>query len=221
MALVVSLAIERSRAHASFEPRPAPPPREEVPVKTAPAPPPPPPPQVSRAERQAPQPKRARLDLRTQVASDLGFGILPGVSAGSSFGLSLKRDVWSAGLEAGAWLPATVESSRGGATASLRYLSGSVCTHRSQLFACGATTVGDFHAAGTMLLLSRASRSTYVALGARLGVEQPLWRPVALVLQLEAMAPLVGATLEIGGKLLWETPPVGAHLMAGVRMSIL
>ncbi|MDF2691676.1 MAG: hypothetical protein K0S65_59 [Labilithrix sp.] len=215
-ALVVSLAIERSRSHASFEPRPAAPSREEVPVKTALAP------QASRAPVQAPEPKRATLDLRTQVASDIGYGILPGVSAGSSFGLSLKRDVWSAGLEAGAWLPATVESSRGGgATASLRYLSGSVCTHRLQLFVCGAATVGDFHAAGTMQLLSRAARSTYLALGGRLGVELPLWRPLALVLQLEAIAPLVGATLEIGGQLLWETPTVGAHLTAGFRVSIL
>jgi hypothetical protein len=149
--------------------------------------------------------------------------MLPSASLGTAFGASLKIDRWSAQLEAGAWLPATVESSTraDGAKAWLLTLSGAGCVHGgAHSFMCAAFAVGDFRASGTGRLLSRSSGSTYVALGARVGTELPLAGPFFLLLHAGVLAPILRPTLRIGDELLWRAPLVGGEFGLGVRMSI-
>ncbi len=143
---------------------------------------------------------------------------------GASFGASLKLvDRWSVGLEAGAWVPATVESSRAraGAKAWLVSAGPSACAHERIGFVCAIGVVGDFRAAGTGRLLSRFSDSTYVALGARVGTEIPFARPFSLLIHASALVPLLRPSLRIEDELLWRAPLVGGELGIGVRMSIL
>ena len=169
------------------------------------------------------RPQPAPYELRTHASLTGEYGILPGPSIGESVGASLRIGGWSAGLEAGAWLPASVSSSasRAGARAWLHFLSGSACAERSHLFVCGVGTLGEFRASGTGRLLSRSSGSTYVALGARVGTEIPLVGPFSLAVHGSVLTPLLRPTLRIGDALLWRAPIAGGELGIGLRMSIL
>lgn len=218
-ALAVSLAIERARSHP-----PSPPPLTTAP-EAAPAP-------ASRSRRPArrrPLPRERKpapsgRELRTHAALAGSYGMLPSASIGASFGASLKlADRWSAGLEARAWLPATVESSSGraGAKAWLVLAEPSACAHASHGFVCAVGAVGDFRAVGTGRLLSRSTDSTYLALGARVGTEIPVGRPFSLVIHGSALVPLLRPALRIEDELLWRGPLVAGEIGVGVRMSIL
>ena len=232
-ALAVSLAIERARSEAPPPPE-APP---EAPAETPPEAPPEPEPEhePTREPRRAAQPlapsrptqplrpQRAPFELRTHASLTGEYGILPGPSIGESVGASLRIDGWSAGLEVGAWLPASVSSSasRAGAKAWLSFMSGSACAERARLFVCGVGTLGGFRASGTGRLLSRSSGSLYVALGVRLGTEIPLVGPFSLAVHGSVLTPLLRPTLRIGDALLWRAPIAGGELGIGLRMSIL
>ncbi|AKU93867.1 hypothetical protein AKJ09_00531 [Labilithrix luteola] len=233
-ALAVSLTIQHSRELARTREAPpdesnptVPHPSELVPEEPSSTPQVPPGPSPVRPIRNVGGAARrpTKLELRTHAVLALGWGLLPDVTPGTLFGASLKRGHWSATLEAGGFLPARSESSRGGgANAWLVFLAAAGCGHlgdAGRLFACGTVTVGDFRAAGTTPLLSRSSESTYVAVGARVGLELPISRPFALVVQLDGTAPVVRQALRIGDELLWKTPVVGGYLSVGVRMSIL
>lgn len=218
-ALAVSLAIERARSHA---PPPPPEPVAPEPVRPAEARPPP-------SRRRAPRPLPRRpvpsgREVRTHAVIGGSYGILPSASIGASFGASLKlADRWSAGLDAGAWLPATAESSSGraGAKAWLVFAGPSACAHASHGFVCVIGAAGDFRAVGTGRLLSRSTDSTYLALGARVGTEIPLGRPFSLLIHGSAVVPLLRPALRIQDELLWRAPLAGGELGVGIRMSIL
>jgi hypothetical protein len=229
-ALAVSLTIERARRQA----QPAPPAPPTPPPSTAPpvGPPPAAPKPVTPPGRPAPvQPRRpaaprsrpARISLRTHALLTSSVGVLPDVSLGTTAGASLRRGPWSAGLEAGASYPSTVESStrRDGGKAWLVFLSGSACAHRHGLFVCGVGLVGDFRAVGTGQLVSRSSDSLYVALGARLGADVPLGGPFSVAAHGGLFAPLLRPSLRIGDELLWRSPALGGEFGLGIRMSIL
>lgn len=228
-ALAVSLAIERARSEAPPPPEAPPEAPAETPPEASPEHEP------AREPRRAPRPiapsrppqplrpQRAPFELRTHASLTGEYGILPGPSIGESVGASLRIDGWSAGLEAGAWLPASVSSSasRAGARAWLGFLSGSACAEHARLFVCGVGTLGDFRASGTGRLLSRSSGSLYVALGVRLGTEIPLAGPFSLAVHGSVLTPLLRPTLRIGDALLWRAPIAGGELGIGLRMSIL
>lgn len=222
-ALAVSLTIERSRAHARVEPPPSPPePPREVQRAAASRPPRPPSPRRAPAPTAAAEDRQSR-ELRTHALLTGGYGILPDASIGAASGASLKLERWSAQLEAGAWLPTTVESGTGdgGARAWLIALSAAGCLHAGRSFVCGVGTLGELRASGTGRLLSRSSGSTYLALGARVGTELPLAGPFSLLVHVGALAPLLRPSLRIGNELLWRAPVVGGELGIGIRMSIL
>ncbi|MDF2692352.1 MAG: hypothetical protein K0S65_735 [Labilithrix sp.] len=228
-ALAVSLTIERARKRAEAEATPPPP---------APEPPPPPAPEEAATRPMAPspapslrvrltrppaRPKRHRPTLRTHALLTSSYGVLPDLALGTLAGASFKSERWSAVLEAGAWLPSTVESStrRDGGKAWLVFLSGSACAHRGGLFVCGVGVLGDFRAAGTGHLLSRSSGSTYVAVGGRLGADVPLGGPFSLVVHGDVLAPLFRPSLRIDDELLWRAPVFAGEFGLGLRMSIL
>jgi hypothetical protein len=225
-ALAVSLTIERARERAEAEvapplPAPEPPPlaREEKETVA----PPPPPSRPVRLTRPPARPKRHRPTLRTHALLTSSYGVLPDLALGTLAGASFKTERWSAVLEAGAWLPSTVQSStrRDGGKAWLVFLSGSACAHRGALFVCGVGVLGDFRAAGTGHLLSRSSDSTYVAVGGRLGADIPLGGPFSLVVHGDVLAPLFRPSLRIDHELLWRAPVLAGEFGVGVRMSIL
>ncbi|AKU96545.1 hypothetical protein AKJ09_03209 [Labilithrix luteola] len=229
-ALATSMSIERTVARrGATEPSP---PAAESPVAEPPSVEPPPQaeslPQPRRVVRPRmnvrgrPQPSSRPIGVQTHAGPIFGQGILPGVAAGVSFGGSLDLGLFRPGLEAAGWFPSTATSPRGGgATASLISLSGLACAHHGRLFACGLATLGEFRVAGTDLLVSRSSSSTYLAVGARAGIELPLVAPFSLGLQATAVVPLVERTLRIVDEVLWLTPPVGAELGMFWRVTIL
>ncbi len=162
------------------------------------------------------------IDVHTHAGGGIGLGILPAAAAGARAGATVELERWTAGVEAGAWLPAEASSPPGGgARARLVFLSGSVCGRHGRFFACGVASLGDLRAAGTEPLLSRSSGSTYVAFGGRAGLEVPLHHPFALVLYTGLIAPLVRTTLRIGDEMLWRAPLAGAELGTSIRITIL
>ncbi|MDF2696877.1 MAG: hypothetical protein K0S65_5260, partial [Labilithrix sp.] len=153
------------------------------------------------------------LELRSHATLLLGIGIVPEDTAGARVGASIGRERWSVGLEAGAWLPTEARSPLGGgAGARLVYLVGTACAWHHWLFMCGGWTLGDFRAAGTGPVLSRSTRSTYVAVTGRAGVELPLIAPFSFVLHAGVVAPLVRTTLRIADETLWQAPALGGEL---------
>ncbi|AKU96505.1 hypothetical protein AKJ09_03169 [Labilithrix luteola] len=234
-ALTVSLTIERSRSLSLAAPpttTPIPGPQEPsvaAPVGTVgPAPAEPRtshPAKAAAPPPSAPPAPRTHTEVRTQAAFLVGVGILPHASTGTSFGLTARRGRFGVGLDAGAWLPATIESGAGhaGAQAWLLFLSGSACLHTAWLrtFVCAIGTAGDFRAAGTGRVVSRLSSSAYFAGGARLGTEVPIAGPFSLELHGSALFPVSRPLLRFGNESLWRAPLVGGEIGVGLRMSIL
>lgn len=232
-ALAVSLAIKRARVRVASSPpdSPSDAPSESPSESPSDSPParlpgsssrPALPSRVSRPEApRSPKPSR-RLEVRTHASVSGALGTLPSLSVGESFGASLKVGRWFGSLEAGAWLPSSVSTPAGnGGKAWLLFLAGSGCAYGGRLFVCALGTAGDFRAIGTGQLLSHRASSAYVALGARVGVEIPLARPFALVVQGSLLAPLVRPGLRIGEEVLWQVPFVTGDLGLGLRVSIL
>lgn len=224
-ALAASLTIRRSLAYArSTQPAPSelrPPPLPPGPSSASkrpesPAAPPP-------ARPPTPHERKKRPEIRTHLLVVGGYDIQPSPSVGSAFGASVKFEPWSAGLEAGAWLPAviTTPSGRGGGKAWLVFSSASACVHPGPLFVCGVGTIGRLRAFGMGQLHSRSGASTYVAMGVRVGTEIVVASPFSLVVHGTALSPLLRPSLRIGDELLWRAPLVGAEVGIGLRVSIL
>ncbi|MDF2695812.1 MAG: hypothetical protein K0S65_4195 [Labilithrix sp.] len=219
-ALAASLTLQRtSECRAASLPAPR---AEATPLAPAVPPAKPAPPRIQVPAPASP-PLRPLRHVRTHVLLNGGYGLLPSASAGATFGASLVHKQWSAELEAGGWLPATVTepSGRGGGRAWLVFSGLAACVHPEPLFVCGVGVLGTFRASGTGRLLSRSGDLTYLAFGPRVGAEISLSPPFSLVVQGTALLPIRRPSLSVSDELVWRAPLLGGELGIGIGMSIL
>ena len=218
--LALAIAIDPFRATTPPE-RPAevapslqPPPgsvaQSATPAVLAPMPAP-----VTVGRESLPPPRRV-----VQVAASVvgGFGSAPAPALGFELRIDVRRGDVSLGLEGRADLPATTSLSSGEVNASLLTASLVPCAHWRSFAACALVTVGVLRAVGNGLLDARQATDPWVALGARLAANQPLYRAVSLTAHADAVAPLVQTELKVSGAPVWTTPAI--VFSAGIGLAV-
>jgi hypothetical protein len=149
-----------------------------------------------------------RLGLAASLAAELG--VAPGPGVGLAVGGSLRSDAWSFGLELGASLSSGEDSLGGRVDARLLTLAFAPCWARGRLALCGVARAGVLRGAGDGFAGARADAAPWAGAGAR--VTWRLARPGGLDLRAlaEALVPVVGGRLRVGGEEAWRSPPVAA-----------
>lgn len=212
LALALSLAVDPTsllapvrRAHGPpASPTPEPPAAPAAPreVETSP---PPPSTDVS-----------ADVSLRFAAHVFGSWGVAPEVSGGLALSTGLRIDDFSIDLELRTELPTEVTGVNG-TVRGAPFTAGIVpCAHVEVVTLCALARGGAFWGEAVEAESARSGTAPYLALGVRGGLEIPLSRGVALAVLGEVSAPLIGTQLVLGSELVWETPPVGVSLGAGV-----
>lgn len=144
----------------------------------------------------------------------LGFGTFASVGATSQpatglFGfIGVGRRSFSVDLESRATLPVTTREPGGGGVRSSFLLAGVIpCGRTGPFSACPVGVMGIFRGEGQDVGTPDRADTFYAAVGARVGMEQPLTRWLSIRLHGEMLTVLTPTTLYARGLPLWSTPP--------------
>jgi hypothetical protein len=201
--LAVSIAIDPFRVAPQPEPV----------VEPAPAPPPEPLP-VAPSTR-APQPFLGMV----KAGALLGQGATPERTLGFVLGGSVRRGLWSLGLEGRADLARSHGLPVGDISAYV--VTGSLvpCVHFYGAAACALFSAGALHAQGRGLNDAQQITRSYVAMGARLAYALPLSRRISLLFHGDVTTPLASTELQVDHESVWTTPHVAAALGIGLGIN--
>lgn len=223
--LALSIAIDPLRLYrAPSPPVPVPAP---VPVPTPPRTEPPPAsagpspverPRPPRAD--LPRPRPATVHLVVGGGGAVAFGAAPGPTVGFQAFVGLRARAASIALEARADLPATAPTPSGGEVdAGLVLATLAPCLHLGVAAVCALGSVGVLR--GTARdpsgsdAASRRGSQLFVAVGARVAVEIPLHRLLALRLHADGLLPVTRTTVAVGEANVWTTPTFAGALGLG------
>jgi hypothetical protein len=204
-------ASQPQSAPAAVEPPPAAPPAREAPPAATVA--------VRRAPPVPPRPSEPLVWLAS-AGPLLSLGAAPGVTAGITLQLAVRRGAWSLALEGRADYPR--EAAVGGGAVSAFLAAGAVvpCRHFGRFAACGVVLAGGLRGTGRGLADTRADVTPYAAAGARASVEVGLGRRWAIRLQGDLLGTITPTTLTVGSEAVWKSPPVSGAigLLAAARL---
>jgi hypothetical protein len=151
-------------------------------------------------------------EIGAGAVGSAGAAPLPTVGA-EVFG-AITWEHFALGLE-GRADGASSSSTSSGASASVRLSLGTLspCYAFGVLRVCALASVGALTAEGTGATVAQHSAtSLYGAVGGRVGIDTPLFGPVALRVHADALAPLTRSTVRVGDEVLWETPLLSGAL---------
>ena len=149
------------------------------------------------------------------------FGAAPGPTASLHVFVGLRARVASIALEARADLPAAERTPSGGEVeAGLVLATLAPCLHLGVASVCALGSAGVLR--GTARdpsgsdAASRRGSQLFVAAGARVAVEIPLHRLLALRLHADGLLPLTRTTVAVGEVNVWTTPTFAGALGLGL-----
>jgi hypothetical protein len=158
----------------------------------------------------------SRLEPGLWVAPGVSFGTAPSTAVGLQIDVRLRYALFSADAELHADLPAS-----GGNTADLvrTYLVvGSLvpCVHwPGPLFGCAVLSAGTFQETGINLAVPRSEGAPYLAAGARIGVEIPVFTRYFLVAHGDALGVVVRHVVQVDGHTAFSLPGLVGQLAVG------
>jgi hypothetical protein len=138
----------------------------------------------------------------------LSLGAAPGVTAGITLQLAVRRGAWSLAVEGRADYPR--DAAVGGGAVSAFVGAGALvpCFHLRRFAICGVVMAGGLRGASRDVVEARSDVTPWAAAGARLAVEVGLGQRWALRLQGDLLGTLTPTTLTVGAQEVWKTPPV-------------
>jgi hypothetical protein len=144
------------------------------------------------------------------VAGLVTFGTAPGVSLGLSAILGLRRGAASVGLEGRADLRTSEESASGGVVSSALLLGTlTPCYHYEPLLTCALLSVGVLRGEGSLVEEARKATTPFAAAGGRIGAELIKVSPLSARVYVDFTATLITTSLQLNGREVWRTAPVG------------
>jgi hypothetical protein len=225
MALAISIAIDPTSATTAPQARPPPvqdrASPEEAPKPETSQPPPVAPPPGDRPLRDglalAPEGRRP-LELSPGLAITLGLGTAPTTAVGFVASLGVRRGSMSLTLEGRRDLPASIDlvPGPGTITTSIWAVGLAPCLHPNAAFFCAVGSLGALRGEGTGLVSSRAGAGLHAAVGARVGVEVPIFTGLFFRPQVDLLAALARAEVTVDGRSVWKTPSAAVIGAAGI-----
>ena len=220
LALTVAVAIDTLDPERSAAPPAAP--SVPAPAEKDPAPPSP---EVAVAPRGAepaaasPVPAATSPAVRFSLAPRVSGGVAPAASFGAVVSLGERWPSVSVGIEARGDLPAFVPLSIGGELGTSVVLGGAApCVHLRRFVACAVFAVGSLRGESRGVQNPGSDYGLFGAAGARLGLELPLSKAIALRPEVEGLAAWARPDLRFDGRSVWTAPPVsGSFGLAVVR----
>ncbi|AKU99949.1 hypothetical protein AKJ09_06613 [Labilithrix luteola] len=175
-----------------------------------------------------PPPDRSDRDVTPSSRPSFHVGIsgtglageLPSFTGAVDLGAGIRSGLMSASVEAEATLPASRDAGAPTREVSASLLSAALvpCVHAEMFFGCVVGRLGAFRGEGTGVDVPSTASALYVSAGVRAGVEMRVSEPLALVLSLEAVAPLSKMALQLSGTEVWSSPSVAGRAALGARM---
>lgn len=223
MALAICIAVDplilsRPVPSPSAPPPSAPPPIPCPACAACPPPPPQPPP--------PPPPPAEPVRFRAGAGLQLGLGAVPTLaSLGVVAQAELRYRAFALALEGRAdpslgASRASPDTAKGGAGVSATLLLGLLvpCARWRFLGLCALIGVGALQGRGVGVAVPSRATTLYAAAGARLALEVPLLRRLALELHLDGLTPLTRTSLMLDGAEVWATPPLSGALGATLQV---
>lgn len=227
-ALAISIALDATAAVEAPSPAPsAPPPPDPTPptavtpLAMAPAEEEPP---AAPAKRDVPESRNARPSKYWTVGADAmgGVGVAPGANAGieAFVGRRVRALSLEVGLRADMSFPTTLVSSNGGDLGRAQSARFAVvvapCAHLWVAYGCPLAELGWIQAWGSGLAHAQSPGGTFVAAGARIGVDVPLGPSVDLRIYADGIADLDRPMFQIDGVAAWQAPLLAGAVGVGL-----
>ncbi|HUB06029.1 MAG TPA: hypothetical protein VMB50_03465 [Myxococcales bacterium] len=185
LALALALAIDpgslqRPLPRTVYAPAPVPPPAAAQPLPPH-APPP-----------------RAPLSFGLSLGGGAGLGAAPGLVGTVDLGLELRRPRWS--VSVGGLATSSGGTAADGGTVSAALYAGDAtgCARLGWLGLCGELAAGAEVSTAEGLPAARVATTPYLALGGRLQADIPLWSRFFLRPHVDALVPLLAASIDVG-----------------------
>jgi hypothetical protein len=170
-----------------------------------------------------------RDEANTRPSSEMSLAVRPGVAVSGALGtapaaavgfgafLEVRQGTFSLALEGRFDLRASTSMREGGRVRTSLWV-GSVlpCFHVRPFFLCAIGSLGSLRAEGLDLATSRINHTLYAGLGARVGLEVALTQRLFLRPQLDVVAALFPAELQVDGVARWTAPRYAAIAGIGV-----
>jgi hypothetical protein len=196
-------------------------------VAKAPAPPPEAPPSAPTAVSILPPAPEADLEPARPVASSspLAFdasagvvvsgGLAPAPAVGGALGALIRWHRTSLGLEGRIDAPAA-RTAQGGGSLSSQLTVGTmlVCLHAGRLFGCALGQAGAANDQSEGVLAARSQSTLWLGAGARVGVDVPLQRTLALRVHTDFVGDLNARRLRLNDRDAWVAPVAAVSLGA-------
>lgn len=222
MALALCIAVD---PFVLSRPPPSPPlPQPTPPQQQQPPPPLPPPPPVAPCPSCPPcaPPPLSPVRVRAGAGLQVDLGAVPTIgSLGVVAQAELRYRAFALTLE-GRIDPSlgsrSADSGRGAVQATLLLGLLAPCARWRALGLCALLGLGALQGRGVDLQVENRATTFYAAAGARMAVEVPLLRSLALDLHLDGLAPLTRTSLQVDGIEVWATPPLAGALGAVLQV---
>jgi hypothetical protein len=147
----------------------------------------------------------------------LSFGTAPSPAFGFSAAVSARYRMASLTLEGQATLPAGRSFADGSSVHdSVLLASLAPCLHVRIARGCVVGSLGALRGGAAGLAHPNTVTTGYGSVGARAGVEIPVYGPLAVDFHADLAATLTRTTLDLNGMPAWTTPPLSGALAAGV-----
>jgi hypothetical protein len=232
-ALAISIALDAASKKIAPDPHddPTTSPATESAAPSPPPPPPPPAPVVPSPDSVPDAPDEALpspdtgpgVEFRLEGGIDLveSFGTAPSTSPGASVFARGRVQWWSLSLELLADLPASAarpSESGGGRVGSWEAGAGlASCVHVGPFAVCAVGSLGSLMASGHDIDPQSSKATLFAMAGARLALEWPIGRTLALRLRGDGVVNLRRVNLALGDDdIVWRAPPIAGTLGAGL-----
>ncbi len=158
--------------------------------------------------------------IRPQLAAGflVPIGTTPDPTIGLAAAVGFRWRFAALHLEGRADLPrSTADASTGAHAASSTYVGSLVpCAHLSWFLGCGIATIGATRITAEENMVPQSLWGARVEIGARLGLQVPLYGPLSAQLSSDLVFPLVRYGISLAGRPMWE-PPIVA-VLPGLRL---
>jgi hypothetical protein len=137
-------------------------------------------------------------------------GTTPGVSLGLAGLVGIRKGAFSMGLEGRADLRTSMQSASGGVVSSALLLGSLVpCYHHEALLMCALLSAGVLQGEGALVEETREAMTPFAAAGGRMGVNLAEGSRFSAHFFVDFRATLTPTSLELNGRDVWRTSPVG------------
>jgi len=161
----------------------------------------------------SPPPPTPSIGPRPQIGAGilLPIGAAPGLALGFGAGFGYRWHFASLNIEARAHLPRNMDEPVNGARVAASMFAGALvpCAHFRWMLGCGIVSAGAVHFTADDMVSDQQWGPRF-ELGARLGVQIPLYGRFSAQLSSDFLFPIVRAGIVIRGDQAWDPPLVSA-----------